>query len=964
MDGFITQIAQTLYAKHGDEISSLAILFPGRRARLFFGSALADIAERPLWQPSFPTIDEMMSGISGLRRADGIRLITELYKIYSRFHEENFDEFYPWGEMLLADFDAVDKYLVDARVLFSNIADLHELEGDLSYLTSEQRAIIGRFWGSLGPEDGFSGEKRAFTKLWRSLGPIYEEFRARLAAEGLGYPGMIYRDAAEKIGSAGSAAETGIDVSRRYVVAGFNAITPCERKLFDLLGAMGAEFFWDRDKYYMDDLHQEAGDFMRVNMERYPQTTALPGGTDNFSRKKDISVINSPSDTMQCRYAGEFVRSVTEAGHVPDKRTAIVLADEEFLVPVLHSVPDSVADINVTMGYPFRLTTSYSFLERLTGLQARRRSRPAGVSYYHADVTGLLGHPFVQHDGRAAALAGEIAGSSEVYITGAGLAEGGGVLGAVFTPATGEWRGLSEYLLRVADAVIRALYASRKEEDEDAAPALAMEIEYLSILADTVRKLSNSIETCGVEISERSFSALLRKALRGVKIPYEGEPLKGLQVMGLLETRNLDFENVAIISLNDDTFPGNRIPSSFIPHNLRLAYGLPTQQYHESVYAYDFYRLLQRARRIDLVYSSRSDDRKSGEPSRYIYQLEYESPHEICRRAISLDVNASQAQPITVAKDAGVMEALGAFTRTDGTAVKLSPTALSNYIACPLRFYFYSVARLKTEQQPAEEVDDMMFGTLLHGAAERLYGPIVGNPSPQEYLRSLVGSPEVDKAATEAVWEEFPSLAGSPEKEWGGNVLMVRDIIVKYLNSCLLPYDAVRAGYRVEMLEEPVSCPVRFGAAGADMQVTVGGLADRIDRLDDGRLMVIDYKTGAEKIVFRGVDALFSPEAKDRNPAVFQTLVYSMALNDKYATDVVPALYFLRGLNSPGYSPLPEDKERGVRAGSYLAYSDTFPQRLAALLSEIFDPAVPFAQCEDDKPCQWCDFNSICRRVD
>lgn len=958
MESFISQIAGVLYEQYGDDVSSLNVLFPSRRARLFFGQALSRIADKPLWQPTYTTVDDIMSEVSGLKPADHIRLVAELYKVYSEFHDETFDEFYFWGEMLLSDFDSIDKYMIDARMLFSNLTDLKAMEADLSYLTDEQRKVIAQFWQSLGDEADYSDEQRRFVGIWRTLWPVYQRFREQLAAEGLAYGGMMYRAAAEKIKAEGyDLPKNEKGEPSRYVIAGFNALSDSEKVLFDFLSATGhVDFFWDYDHYYFDDPLQEAGLFLRENVVRYPQRLSLPYDSNGFSRPKQITVVSAPSDTMQCKYAGDFLLQLMEReGKAPDKETAVILTDEELLIPVLHSIPPQVDDINVTMGYPLKLTSAYSLVERLLGLQLRRRGKGGAVQYYHSDVTGLLRHPFVAGSaGRQAREAADaIVARGRVYVDPRRLDLHDEFLTAVFRPLDEGWEAVSDYLIDIlAHSVTAGAGAADSRPDDD------MRVEMLGLIADNVRKLRASLENVGVEVSVRIYAALLRKVLQAVAVPYEGEPLRGVQVMGILETRNLDFRNIVMLSLGDDTFPGSRVSSSFVPYNLRVAYGLPTPAHHEGVYAYYFYRLLQRAENISLVYSSRSDERSSGEPSRYLYQLEYESRHEIQKLSIGLDAGLAVQEPVVIEKDSGVAAALERFCGDD--PVKLSSTALSNYITCPLKFYFYSVARLAPEKEISEEVDAPVFGTILHAAAEKLYQPAIGMEHPQEYLRELIGTPAVEAAVAEAIAEEYPS-GGAADDEYGGDLLLVRDIIIRYLNTCLLPYDAAQEGFRVDKLEQYLLAPVEFDAGGEQKNVVVGGVADRIDRLADGTMRVVDYKTGVDKLKFNGVESLFGEAPEKQNPAVFQTMLYSMALNRETGRDVQPALYFIRQLNADGYSPLPDDKTGG-RVTSYLRYKEPFEQGLRSLLTSIFDLSQPFRQCSDAKPCQWCDFNVICRR--
>lgn len=921
---------------------------------MFFTEALTVAAGKPLWSPEFRTVDDVMQRYSALTVGERIPLVADLYKVYSRFHAETFDSFYYWGEMLLSDFDSIDKYMIDAGMLFRNIADLKELEKETGYLEPEQAEIIARFWKSFGHENGYSDEKRKFLDIWASLHDIYTRYREVLTSKGIGYPGMIYRQAADNIAAGLLPPDTGTGC-KGYVIAGFNALTGCEKILFRHLSACcDAEFFWDYDDYYTADTDQEAGLFIRENRRLFPQREPL-GPTDNFVRPKRITVVSSPSDSMQCKYTGEALRQIAaRTGQVPDKETAIVLTDENLLMPVLSSIPDSVGDINITMGYPLKLTPAYTLYERLAEMQARRKMRGERALFRYPDLTGLLAHPYIAEMDPAVSekVAKEVKRRQVLYPDITGLVPEASPISTLLAGAGGEWKDLSDYLVSALSAVLSSPGLAGPERGQDR--------DQLVLIADNLRRVANSLDACGLEITAKVFLSLVRKILQNTRIPFEGEPLRGVQVMGILETRNLDFRNVIVLSMNDDNFPGNRVTSySFIPYNLRLAYGLPTPQHHEGVYAYYFYRLLQRAENVHLVYSSKSDEKSSGEQSRYIYQLSYESPHSLLRRGLGLDVTVPLRQGVEVPKTGDTLERLTRFLTGEK---QLSPTSFHNYIACPLKFYFHSVAGLYEEDDPGEEIDAPMFGTILHRSMELLYAPLCGADDPRPAIEALRGSPAVEQAVAGAVRDEYLKGEEIPRDEYGGNLMLVSDIIARYINKCVLPYDAGGPEFRITSTEDQVSAPFGFRCRGESLSVGFRGLADRLDRLPDGRLRVVDYKTGREALSFNGVGALFSPLARDRNAAAFQTLLYGFILSRKHDCDVQPALYYVRNLNAEGYSPLLSDRERKVRVTSYAEYGESFEELLAGSLGELFDFSEPFRQCEDTRTCEWCEFSKICRR--
>ena len=1087
MQKFLQLVAADLWQRYGESVGELKVILPNERTRVFLNDALSQVAGRAIWSPEFLSIDSLMVSLSGLERMDSIGAITLLYKVYSEIYSaggreaESFDSFYRWGEVLLNDFDAVDKYLIDADMLFANVADLKDVDADLAdYLGEEGLAIVKRFWREFDAERRSSKHKAEFLNIWRTLLPTYKAFRQRLAEQNVGYTGMIYRSAADAIRLSGAELPAG-----RYVAVGFNALSEAEKILFDHLRKVhNADFYWDYDDYYLLDEKQEAGLFVRENLRRYPmpegfvlpscfgepkeikvvstasdslqckyvgefvdeivkaekkidKNTAivltnegllspllysLPGFNalseaekilfdhlrkvhnadfywdyddyylldekqeaglfvrENlrrypmpegfvlpscFGEPKEIKVVSTASDSLQCKYVGEFVDEIVKAEKKIDKNTAIVLTNEGLLSPLLYSLPDSVGKVNITMGYPLRNTLAYSFVERLLQLQLRvRRTRQGKVSFYHSDVVGLLSHPFVVAiDRRAtAALKSEVVRRGRIHIEVESLAGCHPVLDKLFSHHD-NWAGLKDYLLEIVALIARAGLPNESKERR------ALMRECFGLMAETIIKVDNSVARCGVEMKLSTYAALLRRVMQGLRIPYSGEPLRGVQVMGILETRNLDFDNVIVLSMNDDNFPSGRISdTSFIPYNLRFAYGMPTPRHNEGVYAYYFYRLIQRARRVDLVYRSVPNDKSSAEHSRYIYQLDFESPHKLKRIEKSLNVNLAEKGSLRVEKKGDVLKRLQAYLGRDGEQPlrKISPSTFNNYMECSLKFYFSAIAGIRTPEEIEEGVDYALFGTIFHKAMELLYKPMMTKHLPPIPYLSKLTEEDVHNAVVEAITEEFFGGDKVEESEYGGHLIVVRDTVETYINTCVLPYDRSpeRTDYRVRYLEHPMESDFEFSRG----KVTFHGISDRIDMMPDGSLRIIDYKTGSIHKDFSGISGLMKELPKEHNGAVLQTLIYSMVaermqqrgeIDGKGAT---PSLYYVRYMRQADYSPLLTDKSNSIPVSSYSEYREEFERELDKYLNELFDENEPFVATDNEKSCEWCDFARICRR--
>ena len=948
MKSFLAEVAQSLYARYGADISSLSILFPSRRARLFFLDALSDIADRPMWQPEWLSIDDLMSEISGLQVGDRTRLITELFKVYSRYHNETFDKFYFWGDMLLTDFDTVDKYCIPADRLFANIADIKELEADISYLKPEQLQIVAAFWRNITDGASLTEEKRKFLAVWRTLAPIYHEYREHLSSLGIAYAGMVHRTAADMIAEG----KAKLSKSRRYVVAGFNALSTCEQRLMKFLSSTFAtEFFWEYDDYYTKKPEQEAGMFLRQNLNMFPQQGAT--SHDNFRNVGSVTAISTVSNVVQCKYVAEILRELATKGPL-DKSTAIVLTDENLLEPLLHSLPKKVGKVNVTMGYPLRQTPVYTLVERLLELQRHSRVDSDGnVLFYHVDVVGLLTHPYVvdAEPEQVAQLLATVRKNRRVMIDCGALVRGG-VPAAVFKRVEEDWRALSAYL---QDVIARVAAAPTAEEDS------SRRTEFLAVMAENLAKLHNSLTECSEEIVPKVYMSLLKRHLQGVRIPFEGEPLEGVQIMGILETRNLDFRNVILLSMNDDNFPGSHTAqSSFVPYNLRYAYGMPTPEHHEGVYAYSFYRLMQRCENLYMLYCSHADERSTGEPSRYIRQLEYETNFKIRHIEVGVDVNLEDEEQIEIEKSAKVLASMQRFINP-GAKSKLSPTAFSLYVDCPLKFYFSVVAQLRNKDEIEEQIDDRILGNIFHYAAQLLYSEIVAKGDVAERLKTLSKPEKLEQAVDEAIRHEYLRTEKVIPEEYSGDLTLIRSVVLRYLRN-VLAYDGNHDNFCVERLEKTVYYDFPFRVGGRELSLHFEGISARVDSMSDGSIRIIDYKTGSNHLEYNSLDALFNGSPDERVSNITKTMLYAMMMYHTSGCDVRPVLYYVRSMHDADYSPLLVDKSRKTTGDMYSSMREEFESLVASKLSEMYDPDVPFRQCEDKKACVYCDFREVCGR--
>jgi hypothetical protein len=929
MPTFLDSVAADLYTRYREKISGLCLVFPNRRSRLFFAQSLSKLIDKPLWQPRYNSIEEVVCRAAGGQQpSEPLALLLELYDVYCavRHTGEPFDRFYFWGEVMLHDFDLIDKYRIDARLLFRNLKAQKELEGDFSFLTEEQITHIRKFWSSFSPEKS-ELQDRFFT-IWNALPDIYTQFNQRLQERGMAYEGMLYRNI-----------NTDNLREEQCVFIGFNALNECEKALFRQLQKQGkAEFYWDYDAYYLHNPQQEAGIFLRQNMREFP-SPLFDKDFSPFAGEKEIRVVTAPSDAIQAKLTPQLLNDMSATA---DHHTAVVLADEALLIPALHALPAVAGSINVTMGYPLRQTPVYTLLDLYLRLHHKAKQNGAKTRFYYRDVLPLLYHPYLKALAPQAAQrhANDIVAKNKVYVS-PGEFSDHALLSAVFTPVEC-YSNLIAQLQQLLEAISRATFPDSSEK---------LVRTYAHHCAKLLNKLEKSADESRTALSLSVFMGLLRKMLRNESVPFTGEPLAGLQVLGLLETRNLDFEHVILLSCNEGVLPKHANAPSFIPYNLRRGFGLPTVEQHEAVYAYYFYRLLQRAKKITLVYNSKIDETHTGEASRYLLQLAMETKLPLQHFNVSFSMSHETAAPIVVEKDEKVMQELLRYC-TGEDPHYLSPSAINAYLACSLRFYFRYVAHLKPRDEVAEDVDGRLFGDVLHQAMDALYKPFRNKPLNAGDIKAMSAQlPLLTKAIDAALAKAYYHAESLPEEVFDdGKMMLLRDVTLKYIQQ-ILHYDAAQAPFTIEDTELKMKQRLEI-----PLRPHTGGIIDRLDRKGD-TWHIIDYKTGATKNKFKSVEGLFSDDPAQHNPAILQVLLYSVLLKEQYPNrKIIPKLYFMREIYN-------SNADFCIIDTDIAPYVAPFTDALKNTLTQLFNAAIPFVQTVHSAVCEYCDYRKICGRI-
>jgi CRISPR/Cas system-associated exonuclease Cas4 (RecB family) len=904
MKSFLEYVAEDIIQKYGTDLSRTAVVFPNKRASLFLNEHLARLTNgKPLWSPAYITISELFRQQSSLTVADPIKLVCDLHKSFCLHtgSDETLDKFYGWGQLLISDFDDIDKNMADAERVFANLRDIHELD-DLSYLTDEQRQLLKHFFSHF-TEEHETELKQRFLRLWSHFTDIYHDFNERLAQQGLAYEGALYRSVVTN--NQETITNNSYD---RYLFVGFNLLQKVEQQLFSQLQKEGkARFYWDFDDYYMQQ--HEAGRFIASYLSYFPNEldSQREDIYKNFQQPKDITYLAAPTEHIQARYVSKWLRD--QQRYKDGRRTAIVLCNEQLLPTVIHCLPDEVEKVNITTGYPLSQTPVASFIQRYYDMVLGGNSTRL-VRLFHR-------HPYARF-----------------------VEDGQPLL-----------------------TMLRAIAQGGKEEITD--PLFQ---ESLFRAYTLVNRLNALVESGDLQVSDTTLQRLVNQLIQQTTIPFHGEPAEGLQVMGVLETRNLDFEHVLLLSCNEGNMPKGVNDSSFIPHSIRQAYELTTVENKVSIYAYYFHRLLQRAKDVTILWNNATEDGQRGEMSRFMLQLLVESRQHITQHTLQSGKSIARYTPAPIEKTPHVLDLLN--QQFIGPDALLSPSAINKYMRCQLQFYYRYIAGIKEPDEPADEqeLDNRIFGNIFHQAADTLYHQLPKHVTREALDQLLKSKIAIGKAVDDAFHEELPHAL------IGGLHLINREVIIRYLRQ-LIEIDKALAPFDILGLERDVyrELAVSDGQSAGSLQLRLGGRIDRLDQMSDGRIRVVDYKTSSKKIKYlNSVEDIFDPaKIHDHSDYYLQTFTYADIVSRQQAdilhlpSDVThhavsPALLFIQHASAKDYDPtLCFGK---VKILDIREHSDRFCELLENKVNEIFMKNIPFTPTTDLKICQTCPYLQMCRR--
>ena len=952
MKSFLEYVAADLLQKYGTNLSRIAVVFPNKRAALFLNEHLARLAGKPLWSPHYITISDLFRSHSQRQVAEPIQLVCELHQSFTQCTgiDETLDHFYGWGQLLLSDFDDLDKNMASAEHVFANLRDIHEYD-DISYLTEEQRTILHQFFSNFSEEHN-SELKRRFLQLWSHIFDIYQSFNQKLAEQGLAYEGALYREVAE--------CEDITFEYDTYLFIGFNMLQQVEQTLFRRMKQQGkARFYWDYDHYF---LNNEAGYYIAQYLSDFPNELDDRDDSlyNNFTRQKTITYISAPTENIQARYISTWLRQQNRIAD--NRRTAVVLCNENLLQTAIHCIPTEVEKVNITTGYPLSQTPITSFVNLLVNLQTNGYVTETR-HYRLRHVNHVLRHPYAHYVSSECNNLHKELNTQKIYYPDADQLSKNEGLQLLFSMAHGSVEQFNSTLLLWLMSVIRHIAKNISTEEVEPSPLTQ---ESLFRMYTLLNRLSDLVESGSLKVDIITLQRLITQIVSATSIPFHGEPIEGIQMMGVLETRNIDFEHILLLSCNEGNLPKGLSDTSFIPYSIRKAYGLTTIDHKVAIYAYYFHRLLQRASDITLVYNNSTNDGQTGEMSRFMLQMTVESGHNINLLTLQAGQAPIQKTLRPVAKTEAVMQLL----RKRFEDNLLTPTAINRYMRCQLQFFYHYVSGIiEPDNEDEDMIDNRTFGNIFHLAAQLIYEKLMQKchqilAKDIEYL--LQNEVDIERVVDEAIKRELFQIKDATRRlpPLDGLQIINREVIIKYIRQ-LLEIDRRLTPFTILGLEKKVKINYEIVAGNERFTTTLGGMIDRLDSITtpDGKelVRVIDYKTGSRRLkALADVDAIFAQESlKDHSDYYLQAFLYSHIVRQKsHDIPVAPALIFIQHASGNDYNPTLCLGHEPVN--DIATVSESYMQHLSSLISDIFNPAISFSPTDERKRCSNCPYAHLC----
>ncbi len=944
---FLKLVSDYIYTHYKDNVEKLCIVLPNKRGALFLKNHLAQTFSKTIWLPTIISAEDLVKELSGLQPLEEIDLLCYLYESYKQCYgsdAEPFDSFVKWGQLILQDFNEIDRYLANSVQLYENLKDIKTIEN----------------W-SLG-EEQLSEYQTNYLKFMNSLGSIYKHFSSFLISQGWAYQGLSYKHAVLNLEKS-----TFTHSFDKLIFCGFNALNAAELKILNYYHLQKkADLLWDADEYYLNSDNQEAGLFLRTNLELFKQKDYSFIGT-HFKTEKEITIVSAPKQIGQAQVVKQTLQKLIDA-NIPLDKVAVVLANEKLLWPVLQQLPESIEHVNITMEYPLKYTSAYSFIDTLITIQISfSKQNLKHKTIYHKDLIGLLRQPIFRTYVKAKGI--ELESNSIIqhiikrnisFLSEKNLRELFEVDFDFISPLLQPVNSITLFCELLFDVLQSCIdFFSQNSSNNKS----SLELEYLHILLKNFNRLNEVLKTYPHFNDLHSFKQLYIQVVGNSSAPFIGEPLRGLQIMGVLETRTLDFDYLIFVNVNEGVLPSGKTINSFIPNDLKRAFGLPLYLEKDAIYAYHFYRLLQRASDITITFDSETDSFGKGEKSRFVTQLQLElanyNSEIIIREEVAFAPNFEEEldNAIVVQKNNETLKSILMKASNIDTYSGLSPSSLISFKECSLKFYFRYGAHLKETEDVEENAEANTFGSILHLSLEKLYTNFTNTVLQKEKLNLLFT--KIDSAVNESFISFFDNKAPVGKSLLQEEVLNV--YVKKLLNNDLKFVEQLKLENKfltLNKLEEEFSSSIEISIRNKKTTVYLKGKIDRIDSYG-GQVRVIDYKSSikqTDKFVFEGFEKLFSDTNYNKQ---LQLIIYAWLLYknnfcepEKIQPCIIPFKVFSE---EPKY--ILENKKPLVLSQQFL---NDFERELKLFIGSLFDETIPFSQTNDRAICEYCAYRIIC----
>lgn len=919
---FLSNLTDELITLYPDNLSDITIVLPSKRARVFLIEHIQSKLSQPIFTPNILSIEEFIQDISGLRAIDAMEVLFEFYNVYSDITEkkdiQDFETFSYWAKTVIQDFNEIDRYLLNQKHVFSYLKDVEALKRWDLELNQTTKLIDSTL------------------EFWNKLPLYYESLYKHLLDKGIGYQGLLYRESINNLESFTNE----IPTSNKIVFAGFNALNQAEEKIFQhLMLHEKALVYWDIDYAILQDPFHDAGLFIRKYQKEWKQfaNQSFKWIETHFEKPKNIQIIGTPKTVGQTKIVGNLIEEIQSKN--PDlQNTAVVLGDENLLLPVLYNLPETVESLNITMGYPSKNNPTQLLIAKIFKLHINAKQRNENqYTLYYKEVLDILNHALIEPYIGAKKVESVIKYNNFTFFSNDKLFQlyeehKDSETNPLFELIFSKWNDNANEIVTKLSKVLLTIKSHLGAENQEDIISKA----FLYSIYQVLNRISSFIEKYQSITSLSSLFSIYKNVVDLAEVSFEGKPLSGLQVMGVLESRVLDFENVIVTSVNEGKFPSGKSTNSFIPYDIKRELGLPTFREKDAIYSYHFYHLLYRAKNIYLLYNSEnSDGIDAGEKSRFLTQLEIDFPQHITKNTIyNAHLPSLAYEAIKIEKTHSILERLKEIATEKG----FSPSSLTSYIRNPIQFYTQRILRIREIDEVEENIAVNTLGTVIHETLKHLYDPYKG-----KYLSVNDINKMLDLVESETI-KQFKEIYKEGEIRKGKNLLafeVAKQNVEQFLK---MEKKDVEAGIAIKILFLEHTLEGKIVDKSLPYEIKIAGNVDRIE-LRDNKIRIIDYKTGKVEARTLKVDDFSQLTSDIKYEKIIQLLCYALMFenNLEYRNYPLEAGIISFKNMKAGFMPFGLGKRNSIHEITEETIID-FKVSILGLIQEILNPEIPFEE--------------------